>query len=180
MGVQTSEGVFEYYRYSPSIAACVVFIILFSITTILHLYQLLQTRAWILIPLAVGGSCMLSLDTPKISRFELTIYLGECLGYVARILSSKESPNYSIGLFVLQSTPTLLAPVLFAATIYMCLGRIIRATEGQHLSPIRPSWLTKMFVAGDVMGLAVQGAGNSEECSCLELTDKEQVLVSCH
>jgi len=98
--------------------------------------------------------------------------LAECLGYVGRILSSKESPNYSIGLFVLQSTPTLLAPVLFAATIYMCLGRIIRATEGQHLSPIKPSWLTKMFVAGDVLGLGVQGAGNDESfhISCRWLT----------
>jgi len=60
MAVHTSDDVFQFYRYSPSIAACVIFIILFSTTTFLHIYQLFQTRAWILVPLVVGGTCMLS------------------------------------------------------------------------------------------------------------------------
>lgn len=85
--------------------------------------------------------------------------LGEILGYIARILSAKQSPNFTTGLFVVQSSPTLLAPALFAASIYMCLGRIIRITGGEHLSLIPPSYLTIFFVAGDVLGLAVQGAG---------------------
>jgi thiol:disulfide interchange protein len=41
----------------------------------------------------------------------------------------------------------------------MCLGWIIRITGGEHLSLIRASYLTIFFVAGDVLGLAVQGAG---------------------
>lgn len=41
----------------------------------------------------------------------------------------------------------------------MCLGRIILITGGEHLSLIRPSLLTIFFVAGDVLGLLVQGAG---------------------
>ena len=41
----------------------------------------------------------------------------------------------------------------------MCLGRIIRLTGGEHLSLIRPSRLTIFFVAGDITGLLVQGAG---------------------
>jgi hypothetical protein len=55
----------------------------------------------------------------------------------------------------------LLAPILFAAGIYMFLGRIIRATGRPDLSPIRTSWITKLFVLGDIFCFLVQlvGAG---------------------
>jgi hypothetical protein len=46
MAIHTPEDVFEYYRYTPSIAAAVIFIILFSITTALHLYQLARIPTW--------------------------------------------------------------------------------------------------------------------------------------
>ncbi|KAG9233522.1 RTA1 like protein-domain-containing protein [Amylocarpus encephaloides] len=140
MGVHTSEDVFMYYRYDPSIPACIVFLVLFSVSSIAHIYQLFQTRTWILIPLAIGG-------------------LGEAVAYGLRIVSINEGPNYSLAIFIAQSNPTLLGPALFAASIYMCLGRVIIATEGECLSPIRVEWLTKFFVAGDVLGLLVQGAG---------------------
>lgn len=62
MRVKTSEDVFEYYRYSPSIAAAVIFIVLFSSSTALHIYQLIRTRTWIFLPLALGGLSMQSLN----------------------------------------------------------------------------------------------------------------------
>lgn len=58
MGVKTSEDVFEFYRYSPSIAAAVIFIILFSTATALHIYELVRTRTWSFLPLALGGMSM--------------------------------------------------------------------------------------------------------------------------
>jgi len=45
------------YRYDPSLVAAVIFIVLFSATTVLHLYQLVKFRTWYLIPLLVGGLC---------------------------------------------------------------------------------------------------------------------------
>lgn len=41
----------------------------------------------------------------------------------------------------------------------MVLGRIIRLLDASHLSLIRTTWLTKIFVAGDVLSFATQGAG---------------------
>ena len=64
-----------------------------------------------------------------------------------------------MGAFLLQNMLTLLAPALFAATIYMCLGRLIQAVHGEALSPVSPKWMTFLFVTGDVAGLAIQGAG---------------------
>jgi hypothetical protein len=59
----------------------------------------------------------------------------------------------------MQSLLLLLAPALFAASIYMILGRIIRLTDGEPCSIIRARWLTKVFVAGDVFSFFVQSAG---------------------
>jgi hypothetical protein len=53
----------------------------------------------------------------------------------------------------------LLPPVLFAASIYMMLGRIIIALRGDGYSPIRPSRLTKTFLAGDIVSFYIQGGG---------------------
>lgn len=41
----------------------------------------------------------------------------------------------------------------------MFLGRIIRATGHSELSVIRPSWLTKIFLLGDVFCFLIQAAG---------------------
>lgn len=61
----------------------------------------------------------------------------------------------------------LLAPALFAASIYMILGRIITLVGGQEHAIIRPQWLTKIFVTGDVVCfflLAGGGTYSRERC----------------
>jgi hypothetical protein len=65
----------------------------------------------------------------------------------------------------MQSLLILLAPAFFAASIYMVLGRIILLTGGEAHSPIRASWLTKIFVAGDVLSFLTQGAGGGIQAS---------------
>ena len=62
----------------------------------------------------------------------------------------------------MQSLLLLLGPSFFAASIYMVLGRIIRLTGGERHSLIRPSWLTKIFVVGDVLSFFVQSGGKSD------------------
>jgi hypothetical protein len=59
----------------------------------------------------------------------------------------------------MQSLLLLLAPALFAASIYMVLGRIIRLTDGESHSLIKARWLTKVFVAGDVLSFLTQSTG---------------------
>ena len=59
--------------------------------------------------------------------------------------------------FAIQNVLILLGPALFAASIYMCLSRIIRSVSAEHLSLIRPRILTKTFVIGDILSILVQG-----------------------
>jgi hypothetical protein len=59
--------------------------------------------------------------------------------------------------FCLQNVFILLGPAIFAASIYLVLGRIITAVKGKRHSLIRVRWLTKIFVTGDVLSFLIQG-----------------------
>ncbi|KAH8665194.1 RTA1 like protein-domain-containing protein [Tricladium varicosporioides] len=128
------------YNYYPSVGAAIFFAILFGIITSIHTYQLIRTRTWFLIPLLVGG------------YFELA-------GYIARTLSAQETPNWTIGPFIIQHLLILVAPALFAASIYMELGRIILLVHGEKQSIISRKWLTKIFVGGDIGSFLAQAIG---------------------
>lgn len=79
------------------------------------------------------------------------------MGYVGRAIAYNSTGELIP--YVLQSTLLLLAPVLFAASLYMTLSRIIRAVNGAHCSLIRPQWLTRIFVFGDAFSFLIQASG---------------------
>ncbi|KAJ5927531.1 hypothetical protein N7516_009304 [Penicillium verrucosum] len=128
------------YEYYPSMGAAVVFIVLFAIVTLMHTFHLFRKRTWFFIPLLIGG------------YFEL-------VGYIGRAMSSKQSPDWTTGPYIMQSTLLLVAPALFAASIYMELGRIIVMVKGEQFALIRVNWMTKIFVAGDVLSFLMQASG---------------------
>lgn len=66
---------------------------------------------------------------------------------------------WALGPFIIQSLFILIAPALFAASIYIILGRIILLVDGERYSLVRQKWLTKIFVTGDVISFMLQGAG---------------------
>jgi RTA1 like protein len=86
----------------------------------------------------------------------LTIQV-EIGGYIARAIA--HSNETSLSIYVVQVILLLVAPALFAASIYMVLGRLILVTQGESMAPIRAKWLTKIFVCGDVLSFLVQSAG---------------------
>jgi hypothetical protein len=63
--------------------------------------------------------------------------------------------------YIIQNVFLLVAPALFAASIYMILGRIILLTDGESHSFIRRTWLTKLFVTGDVFSFLMQSTGGA-------------------
>lgn len=87
----------------------------------------------------------------------LTSTIVEVIGFGAR--ASAYDKTDKLMPYIIQNLFILLPPALFAASIYMTLGRIINAVNGGHLSIIRPTWLTKIFVGGDVFSFMVQGGG---------------------
>lgn len=65
---------FEYYKYDPSIAAAIVFVIVFIATTGLHFYQMFRTRTWFMTAFCIGG-------------------LFEVVGYIGRAASAAQTPG---------------------------------------------------------------------------------------
>ncbi|OJJ47356.1 hypothetical protein ASPZODRAFT_132352 [Penicilliopsis zonata CBS 506.65] len=128
------------YNYTPSAAAAIIFTIAFAISTALHFWQIFTKKTWYFIPFVIGG-CF------------------EVLGYIMRYMSAKQSPNYSTGTYAGQNLLLLLAPSFFAASVYMILGRIIRLLNAGSISLVRPNWLTKIFVTGDVLSFFIQSGG---------------------
>ena len=99
------------------------------------------------------------------------------IGYVARYLAAK-SP-YSNGPYILQSLFLILPPSLYAATIYMLYGRIVLLVNAPQASLIRPTWVTKIFVTGDVISFLMQAGGGGLTASSKPDTAKlgQNILV---
>ncbi|CAG7986828.1 unnamed protein product [Penicillium salamii] len=123
------------YGYNPSQAAAIIFVVLFGVTTIWHVYIMFQRQTFYFVALIIGGG-----------------------RYICRFLGHNNTGDMT--LFVIQTLTILVAPALFAASIYMVLGRLIRLVEGEAYSPIKPSLLTKIFVGGDILSFLVQIAGS--------------------
>ncbi|CAI6064525.1 unnamed protein product [Clonostachys chloroleuca] len=138
--------VFRLYHYDPTLIGAVVFVLFFLGTSFFHIWQLYRSRCWFAIPLIVGG-------------------LFEVIGYAGRCVSSKESPNWTLGPYIIQAILLLVAPALFAATIYMELGRIMILVRGEDRAVIRRTWLTKAFVGGDILSFFLQGGGGGYQAS---------------
>lgn len=86
--------------------------------------------------------------------------LVETTGYIGRCLSASENPGpYQLGPYIIQAIFLLVAPALFAASVYMQLGRIVHMIDADRALFIRRTWLTKIFVCGDVLSFLMQSSG---------------------
>ncbi|KAJ5703260.1 hypothetical protein N7493_011649 [Penicillium malachiteum] len=128
--------------------------------------------------------------TPSLAaavKFLIAFIIGdffEAIGYAARAVNAHQAPNYSTMPYALQSLFIRLAPSLFAASIYMILGRIIRLTDGDSRSMIRGTRLTKIFVLGDVLSFLIQSGGGAimsgaKTASKLKLGEDVIILLCC-
>ncbi|KOC09222.1 RTA1 like protein [Aspergillus flavus AF70] len=138
--MDSTEGTFEFklYRYTPSLGAAILFLVLFALITLYHLYQVIRLRSWYFLVFVIGG-------------------VFQIIGYICRTLAHNDTN--SIPIYSVQTIMILLAPPLYAASIYMTLGRLIRYLDAEALSIVPIRWLTLIFVIGDVVAFVMQAAG---------------------
>ncbi|PYH93809.1 hypothetical protein BO71DRAFT_450502 [Aspergillus ellipticus CBS 707.79] len=149
---------YQFWSYTPSVATAVIFMLIFIVLTGLHSWKLFTTKTWFCIAFTIRGA------------FEFIGYIGRCIAH-----NNNNNTTTTMGPYILANIFILLGPTLFAASIYMTLGRLIRRVKGEHLSPIRVSRLTKTFVWGDVLSFLVQG--NSSSLSILGYPQWAKVAV---
>lgn len=148
---------FKLYRYEPSLPAAIVATVIFAVLTAVHFWRLRKAGALYFTPFLIGG-------------------IFQTIGYCGRIWSHFDP--LTIGGFVMQAILILVAPALFAASIYMILGRLIRALGAEHLSLIPVKWVTKVFVTGDVIAFGLQaGGGGIQSAGTLDLYELGEKII---
>ncbi|KAF5676498.1 Rtm1p [Fusarium circinatum] len=148
---------FKLYRYTPSLAATIISVVIFGILTGLHLWRLFRARAYYFTAFTIGG-------------------IFEVVGYAGRIWGHYDKE--SIAGYVIQAIPILVAPALFAASIYMILGRLIRTLDAVHLSLVPVQWVTRLFVTGDVIAFTLQaGGGGVQSGGTLDMSRTAVMLI---
>ncbi|KAH7141770.1 RTA1 like protein-domain-containing protein [Dactylonectria macrodidyma] len=131
---------FYLWKFVPSMPVAIIFLIIFLALSILHTWRMYRERMWFCLPFVIGG------------------YL-EVTGYGGRAAANKATDQ--LGPYVIQSVFLLIPPSLFAASIYMTLGRVIRnlGLKAESCLFIKVRWLTTIFVVGDIFAFLVQSGG---------------------
>ncbi|TQS32692.1 hypothetical protein Golomagni_06985 [Golovinomyces magnicellulatus] len=145
------------WLYIPSKVANTIFVVLFALATILMIWRSIRTKARYSIPFIIGG-------------------LFQTVGYIGRVLCVEHTDK--LAPFVLQSILILVAPALFAASIYMTLGRLIRSVNAERHSMIPLRWLTKVFVTGDIVSFLLQGGGGGLQASASTSNIGEKTILA--
>ncbi|KXS10154.1 hypothetical protein M427DRAFT_37801 [Gonapodya prolifera JEL478] len=128
------------FGYNPSLALAGAAIALFGALALVHAYLARTCNASFMYPVVVG--CLL-----------------EVIGFGLRIAAKDtemDNPDNN-PLFASMFAFIIIAPIFFAASVYMLLSRIV-AFIGPSYSPVRPSLIASTFVTCDVAAFAVQVA----------------------
>ncbi|KAI9350564.1 RTA1 like protein-domain-containing protein [Zopfochytrium polystomum] len=126
------------FHFEPTKAGPYVMIILFALAFTGHVVLALRLKTTYMIPMIIG--CLL-----------------EVIGFVARELAADHP--FDNGLYAMQQFLIIIAPVFFAASLYLILKHIIHVVD-DALSPLKPKLIGLVFVGFDVLSFVVQGAAS--------------------
>ncbi|KAJ7111645.1 RTA1 like protein-domain-containing protein [Mycena crocata] len=136
------------YGYTPTEYVCIIFVVLFSLSTFIHVGQATYYRLWWLIPSACLAGVL------------------EIVGWSARLWSS-------ISPLLFQSYE-MQCPTPLAAANFIILGHIITRL-GPIYSRLSPKLYTTLFLCCDIISLVVQGIGGGMAAGAVnQLKNPEQ------
>lgn len=134
----------SFYGYVPTGWVCIVFLVLFAISALLHLGQAIKFRTWWMIPTMFLGC------------------VGEVVGWYGRYWSSN-SPNL-LDPFLMQIVCTIISPSFMSAANFTILGLIINRLGPQY-SWLSPRWYLIVFIGFDLAALVIQSVGGAQASS---------------
>jgi hypothetical protein len=131
---------YNFYDYSPSLPANVIFAIVMGGSLIVNTVQMFRYRSW---------------------WFGISFILGtsaEFIGYIARCLSHNNITELNV--YLAQTITLVFAPVFLMAGIYYVFAILI-VIYGPKYSLIKPVLCSWIFIVGDVVSLFVQAGGGA-------------------
>ena len=130
-------GISTAYGYVPTFAAGIVYCVLFGTAFCVQAYRGFRYRRWTCYCLFVGS-------------------LVECIGWAGRTWNAKCPYNKTA--FLTQISTLVIAPIFFAAAIYLILARLI-VRRGPQFSLLKPKAYLWVFCSCDFVSLFIQAAG---------------------
>ncbi|KAF5654147.1 phospholipid-translocating ATPase [Fusarium sp. NRRL 25303] len=128
------------YRYRPSLAANITFIVLYAIAMGTHLVLGIKWKQWFYMSFMMIGC------------------LFEIIGYIGRIIMYNNPFNF--GGFMVQIVFITSGPVFYTAAIYVTLSKTIKYFAPE-VSRFRPELVWWIFIPADVVCLVLQAAGGA-------------------
>ncbi|PLB48744.1 RTA1-domain-containing protein [Aspergillus steynii IBT 23096] len=130
-------------QYRPSVPANVIFIVVFALAMLVHIFQGIRTGSWGFMVNMVCG-CIL-----------------EIAGYVGRVLLHG-NPFIFSG-FLMQIVCITVAPVFYCSAIYVVLSQVVNYTD-RSVSRFSPRLFYWMFIPADIVSLVLQATGGGLSC----------------
>ncbi|KAK9896210.1 RTA1-domain-containing protein [Cystobasidium minutum MCA 4210] len=140
------------FNYSVTECTCVLFVVLFGISSALHLVQAILSRRWFML-----GTIFICAIT-------------ETLGWSGRLWASISTQWLPTNgghfasndtAFLMQISTLIFAPAFLAAFWYITLGYLIRFLGPQYCR-FNPTFYSVIFVLGDLASLIVQAIGGGQ------------------
>lgn len=150
------------FGYVPSLAAGIIFTIVFAGSMIGHIFQSTIPRKWWYLLIAVGS-------------------LGELIGWAGRLAShwcvyNKSLYIMQIAILIICESPLSLlplrrltkvsAPCFYSAALYYLLAEFIRRW-GRRFSPFSPNLYLWIFISFDLLSIVLQGVGGGLAAAAL-------------
>ncbi|WVR05980.1 hypothetical protein IAU60_003008 [Kwoniella sp. DSM 27419] len=91
----------------------------------------------------------------------------EAVGLALR-MAVRQQPQ-TLGPYVAMNLVVVLSPCLFLAADYILLGHLVTYLDAaEHLRPLKPRLISRLFVASDIVTFLIQGAGGGLAASASE------------
>jgi len=145
MGLPTAENI---YSYRPSLAASILFNILYGGLIIPHFTL----------------SCYRCRHKVMKHRYTICLLVAAIIstaGYSIRTPSIENPSN--VGLYAASASLIVISPIFVCATLYLLLARLIQLylpARHQTFFHVSPRLLGKLFITSDVISFMTQGSGS--------------------
>lgn len=142
--------------------ASILFTILFAISSVAIIYVVVKASRNAKIKAETWKQLtgVRKYDIGKLTGAHIPLIVGcvvELAGYIGRCVSAHDQE--AMGPYIEQSILLLIAPTLYAGSIYMIFGRMAHLLFAEKIMIMPARFNTAVFVCGDIASLFLQAAG---------------------
>lgn len=156
-----------FYAYKPHKGAAIAFVVLFGILVLSTLVQITMAthmsrrciRSWKCNELSKENFTVTYFSARNLMWTHFPFVLGIILQFVGYVLKIVFINSPEISTFIAQSVLLLIAPSLYALTIFMLFGKMARLLFMERHTIIPVKYNTVSFLVGDTIGRILQAAG---------------------